>query len=153
MLYCTFPPFSPFRVLCCAALHCALLYPLRHIYTVDCLKATAYRHQTMRTVRRLGNGRPNATGEDVQGRQTLPQESSANAKKGKLWSPCREVLTHIRQTDYRLDPVDLNLPLRNVVQDLYSTDSTQETWPRSCRLYSSHPETRAISYRSRTHLP
>ena len=46
-----------------------------------------------------------------------------------------------RQTDPDLDHPDPNLPLIDYVRDLYSTDPTQETCPRSCRLYGYHPET------------
>ena len=34
-----------------------------------------------------------------------------------------------RRTDHDLDHLESNLPLREVVQDLYSTDPTQETRP------------------------
>ena len=34
------------------------------------------------------------------------------------------------------------------MQDPYGTDLTHESGPRSSRLYGSHPETRARSYRS-----
>ena len=47
----------------------------------------------------------------------------------------------IDQIDHDLDHLDPNLPLGDVVQDLYGTDPTQETCARSCRLYSSHPAT------------
>ena len=47
----------------------------------------------------------------------------------------------IRRTDHDLDHLVPNMPLRDVVQDLYSTDPTQEACPRSCRLYGSHPAT------------
>ena len=40
------------------------------------------------------------------------------------------------QMDHDLDPIDPNLPLCDAVQDLYSTDPTQEPCPRSCRLYT-----------------
>ena len=46
-----------------------------------------------------------------------------------------------------LDLLDPNLRLWDV-QDLYGTDPTQEIGARSCRLYGSHPETWARSYRS-----
>ena len=58
----------------------------------------------------------------------------------------------IDQIDHDLDHVDLSLPLSDVVQDLYNTYPTQETWAtvrsRSRRTYSSHPATWARSYRS-----
>ena len=57
-------------------------------------------------------------------------------------------LGQIDQIDDDLDNLDPNLPLWDVVQDLHSTGPTQETCPRSCRLYGSHPATRARSYRS-----
>ena len=40
--------------------------------------------------------------------------------------------------DLPVDHVDPNLPLWDVVQDLRNTDPTQESCPRSCRLYCSH---------------
>ena len=53
----------------------------------------------------------------------------------------------------RSSTVDPRLPLWDVVQDLYSTDPTQETCGRSCRLYVSHAATGAISYRPGIYLP
>ena len=50
--------------------------------------------------------------------------------------------------DHHIDHLHPNLPLRDVVQDLHSTGSTQETSARSCRRYGSHPETWASSQRS-----
>ena len=40
-----------------------------------------------------------------------------------------------------------------MVRDLCSTDPTQETRPRSCTLYGSHPATWARSYRPGAYLP
>ena len=40
----------------------------------------------------------------------------------------------IRLTDHDLYHLDPNLPLWDDVQDLYSTDPTQETYTRSCRF-------------------
>ena len=57
-------------------------------------------------------------------------------------------LAHFGQTDqidHDLDHLDPNLPLLNVVQDLYRTDPTQESRPGSCRLYGSHPATWATT--------
>ena len=46
----------------------------------------------------------------------------------------------IDQTDHDLDHLSPHLPLWSYVQDLHSTDPTQETCPRtSCRLYGSRP--------------
>ena len=39
------------------------------------------------------------------------------------------------------------------MRDLYNTGLTQETSPGPCRLYGSHPATRARSYRSGLYLP
>ena len=44
--------------------------------------------------------------------------------------------------------IQLTCRLWDVVQDLYSTDATQEKFPRSCKFYCSHPATWARSYRS-----
>ena len=55
---------------------------------------------------------------------------------------------HIDQIYHDLDHVDPSLPLSDVVQDLYATDQTQATRPRSCRLYDPYPETSARPYRS-----
>ena len=41
------------------------------------------------------------------------------------------------QTDYDLDSLDPNLPLRYAVQGLYGTDPSQETCPKPCRLHGS----------------
>ena len=53
-----------------------------------------------------------------------------------------------RWTDHYLDHLDPNLLLWYALQDLYSTDQTQDACPRSSRLYGSHPSTWARSYRS-----
>ena len=42
------------------------------------------------------------------------------------------------QIDHDVDHLAPHLPLREVVQDLYSTDPTQETFAVSCRLYGFH---------------
>ena len=52
-----------------------------------------------------------------------------------------------RRTDDDLDHLDPSLPLWDAVQDLYSTDPTEEPCPGPCRLYGSHPATWARSYR------
>ena len=52
------------------------------------------------------------------------------------------------QIDHDQDHPDPNLPFWGAVQDLYSTDPTQGTCPRACRLYGSHPTTGARSHRS-----
>ena len=48
----------------------------------------------------------------------------------------------IDQIDHDLDHPDPNLPLWDVVPDLWSTHLTQETCVESCRVYGSHPATR-----------
>ena len=47
----------------------------------------------------------------------------------------------IDQIDHDLDHPDPNLAFWGVVQDLFSTDPTQETCPPSCRLFDAHLET------------
>ena len=49
-----------------------------------------------------------------------------------------------------IDHLDPNLPSLCAVQDLYGTDPTQKTCPRSCRFYDSRPATWTRSYRSYT---
>ena len=49
-------------------------------------------------------------------------------------------IDQIDQID-QIDKIDPNLPLREFVQDMHSTDPTQETRVRSYRLYGSHPAT------------
>ena len=55
---------------------------------------------------------------------------------------CVWTVSHVGQVDqidHDLDDLDTNLPLRDAVQDLCSTDPTQETCVRSWRSYGSHP--------------
>ena len=57
------------------------------------------------------------------------------------------------QIDHDLDHLDINLPLWDVVQDLHSTDPTQETCPTSYRLYGIHKATWSRRYTSEIYLP
>ena len=72
---------------------------------------------------RLGN-------EDVQLRVWLPRVVFLSTQPESI----------TRQTDHDLHHLDPNLPL-HVVQDLHSTDPTQEICAKSCRLHGSHPAT------------
>ena len=60
----------------------------------------------------------------------------------------RQIMNILEQCTHRiyhdldhLDNLDLNLPLGDVVNDLYGTDPTQERCPRSSRFYGFHPAT------------
>ena len=54
-------------------------------------------------------------------------------------------IAYLGQVDHDLDDLVHHLPLREVVQDLYSTDPFQQTRAAavhtSCRLYGSHAAT------------
>ena len=63
--------------------------------------------------------------------------------------PLSPQVRQIHQIDQDLDHLDIHLPLWDVVRDLYTTDPTQETCPRSCRLCGSRPATWATSRQTR----
>ena len=98
--------------------------------------------------------------------EAIKQTSKAKKQKTNTSSTNKRILPvnsnvpHVRQTDqidhdlYQLhhtsdrsdrsrsiSTTDPNLHLRDVEQDLYSTDLTQETCTRLCRSYGSHPAT------------
>lgn len=52
------------------------------------------------------------------------RESRRNHAWGRLWSAVD-----------RVNNMDPNRPMRHAVQNLFGADPTQETSPRSCRLY------------------
>ena len=62
-------------------------------------------------------------------------------------------LDHLDQIEHDLHHLYPNLPLQDAVRDAYSTHPTQESCPRSCRLYGSRPATYARTYALGTYLP
>ena len=68
----------------------------------------------------------------------VPAYSNVSRTVGQI-----DQIDQIYQIDQidQIDQIGHDLPLRDVVQDLYSTDPTQEICARSCRLYGSHAAT------------